>query len=299
VSATHEYPSSDTLDLLCQVTRDVARSRRLSPDDAEDFAQTVHLRLLEREYDVLRQFNGQSSLRTYLTVVVNRMLLDWRNATWGKWRASAAARRLGEAAVALERLIHRDGFTANEAVEMLRSTRHAPSADDLRRLLDTLPPRVRRRTVPDDEARETCAIPFEDPVDAAERQRTGRTRRMALRAALRQLPADDRRLVHLRYHRGHSVQAISRALHMDPKHLYRRFDRVRRTLRQSVARSGAAAHPSSTAGSGSTSCVRSTITLRTTTASETSATTPATKTTRMLRAPTSPARTGLAATPIN
>lgn len=38
------------LGLLTQVVRDISRARRLSSDDAADFAQTVHVKLLERKY---------------------------------------------------------------------------------------------------------------------------------------------------------------------------------------------------------------------------------------------------------
>src|SRR5262245_22016454 len=89
-------PSSDQLALLNRVIKEATRSRRMSAEDAEDFAQWVQLRLLERAYDVFDRFTGKSSLRTYLTVVVRRMLLDWQNSEYGKWRPSAAAVRLGD-----------------------------------------------------------------------------------------------------------------------------------------------------------------------------------------------------------
>ena len=77
--------------LLQRVIRSVARHHGLSPEDAEDFGQTVHLKLLERHYQVFDSYEGRSSLTTFLTVVVTRLLLDWRNATRGKWRPSASA----------------------------------------------------------------------------------------------------------------------------------------------------------------------------------------------------------------
>lgn len=286
------HPSPEALELLSQVLRDVTRARRLSPEDADDFTQSVHLRLLESEYEVFRRFNGQSSLRTYLNVVVHRMLLDWRNAMWGKWRASAAARRMGDAAMMLERLIHRDTFSTDEAIAIAGATPHAPPVEELRRLAEALPPRLRRRMVPDDDLPETLAVPFEDPFDENEHSRDEARARQALRAAMERLVPEDRQLLRLRYYKGQSVQAISRTLRTDPRQLYRRFERVRRSLRRSL-------QASSTAGSGSTSGARSTMTRRTTTASATSATTPATNTARILRAPTRPASTGLMATPIS
>ena len=301
MNGTQAYPSPESLRLLSEIVRNTARTRRLSPEDADDFMQSVHLRLLERDYDVLRQFTGHSSLRTFLTVVVTRMLLDWRNAMWGKWRVSAAARRLGDAAVALERLIHRDGFTTDEAIEILKATRHAPPAGELRVLADAIPPRMRRRFVSDEELPETLGAPFDDPVEADQRQRAGDQAHRMLRSAVKRLTPEDQELIRLRYDQGYSVQTISRTLRTQPKTLYRRFERVRRSLRRSLEEAGYRpdGQPSSTAGSGSTRGARSTITRRTMTASETSATTPAMNTTRMLRAPTRPLSTGLTAEPLS
>ncbi|MGH8186413.1 MAG: hypothetical protein ACREUC_07605, partial [Steroidobacteraceae bacterium] len=74
------------------------------------------LKLIEHDYAVLRRFEGASSLRTYLTVVLHRVLLDQRNREWGRWRPSAAAYRNGPLAVRLERLVTRDGLTPAEAI---------------------------------------------------------------------------------------------------------------------------------------------------------------------------------------
>ena len=95
-------PNPQELALLDAVIRNIARMRRLAPGDHQDFAQSVHLKLIQGNYGVFAKFRGDSSLRTYLSVVVSRALLDWRNARYGKWRPSAAAARLGPEAVALE-----------------------------------------------------------------------------------------------------------------------------------------------------------------------------------------------------
>ena len=46
-----------------------------------------------------------------------RLLLDWRNSQYGKWRPSRQATRLGRHAITLERLMSRDSLSAAEAVE--------------------------------------------------------------------------------------------------------------------------------------------------------------------------------------
>jgi DNA-directed RNA polymerase specialized sigma24 family protein len=53
------------------------------------------------------------------------------------------------------------------------------------------------------------------------------------------LAPEDQQLLRLRYHRGQSVQAISRTLRTDPRRLYRRFERVRRSMRRSLQEAAA------------------------------------------------------------
>jgi hypothetical protein len=127
--ADSNYTKQEQLAFLTRVIRDVTRAKRLSPDDADDFSQYVHLKLLERNYDVFERFSARSSLRTFLTVVVGRLLLDWRRAMLGKWRPSAMARRLGPAAVCLDRLIYRDGLSAADAIAQLEHDSSLPPTD--------------------------------------------------------------------------------------------------------------------------------------------------------------------------
>jgi RNA polymerase sigma-70 factor, ECF subfamily len=49
------------------------RSMPLSPEDVEDVGAEVLLQLVADDYKVLRQFRGQSSLATYLTVIARRI----------------------------------------------------------------------------------------------------------------------------------------------------------------------------------------------------------------------------------
>ena len=136
-------PSSSDLVLLGEVIRAVVRRGRLLPPDAEDFSQSVQLRFLETGYDAFARFDGRSSLRTYLTTVVWRLLLDWRTAAYGKWRPSAAARRLGPQAVRLDRLLNRDGLTVDEAIQVAALAPEALPDHVLRLMAERLPRRRR------------------------------------------------------------------------------------------------------------------------------------------------------------
>lgn len=53
-----------------------ARSYPLTPEDTEDLAAQVLLEIVEKDYAVLRQFRGQSSLASYLTVIARRTCVN-------------------------------------------------------------------------------------------------------------------------------------------------------------------------------------------------------------------------------
>jgi RNA polymerase sigma-70 factor (ECF subfamily) len=49
------------------------RSTPLRPEDTEDLAAEILLQFVANDYGILRQFRGQSSLATYLTVIARRI----------------------------------------------------------------------------------------------------------------------------------------------------------------------------------------------------------------------------------
>ena len=52
-----------------------ARSIQLTPHDVDDLAADVFLALLSNNSEILRRFRGESSLRTYLTVIARRIVV--------------------------------------------------------------------------------------------------------------------------------------------------------------------------------------------------------------------------------
>jgi RNA polymerase sigma-70 factor (ECF subfamily) len=52
------------------------RSVPLRPEDVEDLAAEILLQLVAKDYNVLREFRGKSSLSTYLTVVARRICVQ-------------------------------------------------------------------------------------------------------------------------------------------------------------------------------------------------------------------------------
>jgi RNA polymerase sigma-70 factor (ECF subfamily) len=53
-----------------------ARSIRLTPHNRDDLIAEVFLELLRNDFAILRNFRGQSSLATYLTVVARRIVVN-------------------------------------------------------------------------------------------------------------------------------------------------------------------------------------------------------------------------------
>ena len=67
---------SQNLDLIRGVVRLVSWRRRLTRAAAEDLESTLWVRLMDHDCRAIRQYRGQASLRTFLTVVVSRLLVD-------------------------------------------------------------------------------------------------------------------------------------------------------------------------------------------------------------------------------
>jgi RNA polymerase sigma factor for flagellar operon FliA len=228
-------------EILDAVIASTCRRFRLSPADADDFAGDFRLRLVREDYAILRQFQGRSSLRTYLRVVVARAFQDWRNARWGKWRVSAEARRLGPIAERLERLVVRDRHTPEEAAEILRTnlgiTITQAALDDM---LARFPARQGRTFLPAESLEHRPAV---DPLPDAGLERheaasIARSATRALQAAVGRLPAQDQLILKMRFHDCLGVADIARALHLEQKPLYRRLERLLVDLRRALEQEG-------------------------------------------------------------
>jgi len=227
--------SLPTIEGLVQM---VARQQRMTWSEAEEFASIVRLRLIENDYAILRKFRGGSTLRTYLTVVIARQALDYRDACWGRWRPSRTARRLGSAAVTLERLIVRDGLSFEDAWRTLPEDGRAKEPERLRAFAERLQPRVRRHWVSIDDLEEGRAGAKEPEVDSLMRDRHVAE---ALAGALSTLPPADSRLLKLRFLEGMTISSIARREGVDQASLYRRVATLLRRLRRDLEARGIAA----------------------------------------------------------
>ncbi|HEX7153022.1 MAG TPA: sigma-70 family RNA polymerase sigma factor [Thermoanaerobaculia bacterium] len=222
--------------------RRACRRGRLYGADAEDFESHVKLKLIENDYAILRKFEGLCSFQGYISVVVKRFLLDLRNHTLGKWHASAEAKRLGETAMQLEQLLHRDRLTLDEAVQLMLRGDATLERETLVALSERLPRRRTRLREVGSEALEYEPAGVMDEADSVvleqERVGLGRTVSVLVREAIDSLPEEDRLIFRLRYEEGMTVAQVSRTLKMEQKPLYRRIEHRLREFRQKLETAG-------------------------------------------------------------
>jgi len=220
----------------------VARKKHLSPDEAEEFVQVVRFRLFEDDYAIIAKFEGRSSFTTYLTTVIARLYSQWRVEQWGKWRPSAEARRLGDTAITLERLLTRDGYIFAEAVSLLTTrSGDAPTVAELEAVYVRLPTRVPRPILVSDEVSPdavSVAAEADERVESRDRERTMRRAAEVLNRVIETFTAEDRLILQLRFVKGCKVPEIARVIGLDQKKIYKRLDKLFLTLRRALEAAG-------------------------------------------------------------
>lgn len=227
------------LKLVEEIIAHCCRRSHFTRQDAEDFGGHVKLKLIEDDYAIFRQYQGKSSMRTYLTVVIKRLHLDYQDHLWGKWRYSAEAERLGPVAMRLERLLEREGHSLDEAIQILRvNEKIEMSESELRELARKLPPRIGRHIVGEEalETEPTRALQPDGDLEERERERIRRRLYVTLQSCLAALPKEDKLLV--KDKQLFSVAQIARSRNVEQKPLYRRLTKIYATLRDCLGRHG-------------------------------------------------------------
>jgi RNA polymerase sigma factor for flagellar operon FliA len=226
-----------------QIARSLCRRYGLDREESDDFVGLTRLKLVEDDYAVLRKFRGESSITTYLAVVIAMLMRERHVRTAGRWRPSAEARRQGAWAVRLETLVYRNGWTLREAAETLRSAQLTTLSDrELSAALAKLPRRMPLRPlVAATESSNAAAAgveradaPLLDETKLGEQEAAQTT----LEGALDQLSAEDRVVVRLLFWNGLSVADCARALSIPQKPLYRHVGRLLQLLRAKLEAAG-------------------------------------------------------------
>jgi RNA polymerase sigma factor (sigma-70 family) len=250
-STRKEIPRLDAIELLTSnlacIERVIAFAccrYRFDANDAEELGAIVKLRLVDNDYAILRAYEQRCQFQTYMSIIVQRMALDYRIHVWGRWQSSAEAKRLGPLAVDLEQLLHRDGRRLDDAVVALSSKYEDVTRASLEVVSRRLPSRAPRRREVNLQEADRIAIArseqVEDPLLDKERQQTSRSISALMSEVIARMPEDERLILQLRFEGGQTVAQIARALHIDQKLLYRRLDRRLRDIRAELEGAGLA-----------------------------------------------------------
>ena len=237
----YETQLLENLSTIQRIVHAVCRRHGSAPDDAEEFMARVLFRLIDNEYAIFRKFRGQSSLATYLTVVISMFFRENRSAEWGRWRVSAAARRAGDLGVRLEALLMRDGMPMTQAAQSLRTAGRTFLSDrELARLASTFPRRAPTRSVASDRPipEAVASSRADDRVDLLDAIDEATALASATRAALQALAPHERVIVRMHFMEGLTVAEVARGLGVPQKPLYRQLERARVKMRAHLERSG-------------------------------------------------------------
>lgn len=231
------------LTLIDRAISYVCHRNRVGRDEVEEFGSYVKFKLIESNYAIIRKFEGRSSFSTYMTTVIQRMFFQYRVQMWGKWRPSAAAKRLGDKGITVERLLTRDGFTHAEAAAILTSgSDPVLSLAEIEAIYLRLPVRVPRPVLVS--AMENVeigpSIDTEGELFQGERGDAARHTAATIDAVMALMEPEDQMILRMRFWAGRKVPEIGAALGLDGKKLYKRIDKLLSQLRLALEEAGIA-----------------------------------------------------------
>jgi RNA polymerase sigma factor (sigma-70 family) len=228
------------LETIERAIRVACRRAGLKDPDAEDFGSYVSLRLIENDYAIVQKFEGRCSFGAYVHVVVQRFMLDYRIAAWGRWHASAEAKRFGDVGVAIESMTVRDGWAIDEALPALLRRWPDLTRERVESIFARLPRRAPRARFVDAAALENVTSDggVQELASEADRLRSSRRLAAVVREVLERFAEEDRLLFRLRFQGAMSIAEISRMLATEQKPLYRRVQRLLTELRSQLRAAG-------------------------------------------------------------
>jgi RNA polymerase sigma factor (sigma-70 family) len=229
------------LDAINKMAAWHCRSHYLRQSDAEDFQSIVYVKLIQNDYEIFREWRRECSLEGYLGFVIGNCFKDFLDKLWGKWRPCEAAKQEGPIAILLDMLTSRDGYTFDEACEILKTNHQVPlSRRELRRIADKLALRTKRKPEGEEVLTE---LPSPQPrpdqvLIEDERDKQLNELKRALRDIVKKLPAQDALILMLRFWHNQSITAIAGVLHVPREKLFPRVKRLLKHLRDELRQRG-------------------------------------------------------------
>lgn len=244
VDLAYSHPTdffSDHKVLVQSIVDFVARKNGLSQAEKEDFSSEVYLKLLQDQSAVFRKFEGKSSIKTYLTVVISRFFLDYRDSLWGRWRPSTQAKRLGSVAMLLEQYTHRDGLSFDQAFQTLSHNHQLSISEvELLELYNQLPIRSERHVVGEETLVNHPSA--EQPPDQQITQQLDQNQLEKaveeVRICLKLLPESDQLILRLHFGKNLPLSLVAKSLQLDQKSLYRKVPKILGDLKTLLEQKG-------------------------------------------------------------
>ena len=110
------------LSITDEVIKKYCTRHHIVGDEADECKSYVYEKIIENDYQKIREFKGKSSYKTYITVVISRILID-RVRSGGRWKPSQKALNIGKEAVILEELVFNKKYSFGQAYNTL-TTNH-------------------------------------------------------------------------------------------------------------------------------------------------------------------------------
>lgn len=218
--------------------------------DADDLFVQVLDHLKQDDFRRLRDFQGRSSLTTYLTSIISRFVVDVVRSRSGRSRAKERGAKLGMLGTQVYDLMVVRGHSADEAAEVLLTSfgQHV-SADELREIRSSLLGRDTRHqsdaesNIAWSEDGELVAVQASTPEgelsDRIQQQRRGKL----LATLMENLKGEDRLLLRLRFPLDEEAEplemaAIAAMVGLSEKQVDRRLRRILLNCREELLGKG-------------------------------------------------------------
>jgi RNA polymerase sigma factor (sigma-70 family) len=234
----HSEPSEvflANLAVIEQIVFSTCRRNGIDRNEAEEMCAEVKLRLIDKDYAIIRNYSGRSHFATYIAAVVQRLLIDSKRHYGGKWHNSVEAQRLGEKGIAIERSLIRDGRSIDDALVHLRIQYPDLTREDIEMAAARFSSRVRRRMVDLGEASDVVAP---GAADESVLWETAQRISSVVSAYIDNLSVEDQLIFRLRFDSDMTVAQIAGSLHLDQQLLYQRLYKHFSNLRETLVRAG-------------------------------------------------------------
>jgi len=110
------------LSITDKIIKNYCYRYNITGDEADECNSHVYEKIIDNDYKKIREFKGGSSYKTYITVVISRILIDKKRSS-GRWKPSQKALKMGEEAVILEELVYWKNYSFDQAYNTL-TTNH-------------------------------------------------------------------------------------------------------------------------------------------------------------------------------